>query len=68
MSANYCFEVKSSFEDHVIASIVGKSNDVAFRISVYEPSFYFIYFAVTLYDRKISFVLCHLSAYHMIVK
>ena len=52
----------------VIASILGKSSDVAFRISVSEPSFYSIYFEVTLHDSQISFVLCHPSAYHMIVK
>ena len=55
-------QVKSSFEDRVIASILGKSSDVAFRISVSEPSFYSLYFAVTLHDSKISFVLCQLSA------
>ena len=65
--AIYCFQVKTSFQDRVIASILGKSNDVAFKISVYEPSFYSIYFAVTLHDSKISFLFCHLSAYHMIV-
>ena len=57
MSANYCFQVKSSIEDHVIASILGKSSDVVFRISVSEPSFYAIYFAITLHDNKIFFVI-----------
>ena len=38
--------------------------NVAFKISVYESSFCSNYFAVTLHDSKISFVLCHLSAYH----
>ena len=56
--ANYCIQVKSSFEDRVIASILGKSSDVAFRISVSESSFYSIYFAVTFHDSKISFVPC----------
>ena len=64
--ANYCFQVKFSFEDRVIASILGKSSDDAFTISVYEPSFYSIYFIVTLHDSKISFVLCHLSVYHIV--
>ena len=68
VTTNYLFQIKSSFEDRVIASILGKSSDVAFRISVYEPSFYSMYFTVTLQDSKISFVLCHLGAYHMIVK
>ena len=40
------FKVKSSFEDRDIASILEKRSDVAFRISVSEPSFYSIYFAV----------------------
>ena len=57
VSANYCFQVKSFFEDPVIASILGQSCDIAFSISVSEPSFYSIYFAVTLHDSMISFVI-----------
>ena len=43
---------------------MGKSSDLAFRISVSEPYFYPNYFVVTLHDSKISFVLCHPSAYN----
>ena len=57
-----------TFEDRVIASILGKSCDVAFIILFFEPSFYSIYFAVTLHDSKLSFVLHHPCAYHMIFK
>ena len=51
------FLCKSSSEDRDIASILGISSDVAFRIAVSEPSFYSIYFAVTLHDTEISFVI-----------
>ena len=57
VSADYCFQVKSSFEDRVTATIMEQSCDAAFRISVSEPSFYSIYFAVTLHDSMISFVI-----------
>ena len=41
---------------------------VALLNRVSEPSFYSVYFAVTLHDINISFVLSHPNAYHMIVK
>jgi len=57
VSPNYCFQAKSSFKDRVIVSILGKSSDVAFRISVSESSFYSIYIAVTFYDRQQQYFL-----------
>ena len=43
--------------------LLGKISDVASKISISDPSFYSIYFAVTLHDSNISFVLCRPSAY-----
>jgi len=36
VSANYCFQVKTSFEDRVIANILGKCRDVAWAIFLFH--------------------------------
>ena len=68
MNANHCFQVKSSLEDRVITSILGKSSDVAFSITVPESFFCSISFADTLQNTNIFFVLCHIGAYHHVKK
>ena len=50
VSANYCFQVKSSHKDRVITSTLGKISDVTFSIAVSEPSFSSICFADTFHD------------------
>ena len=42
------------------------TSDVAFSITVLEPSFCSISFADTPQDTKIYFVLCHVGAYHQV--
>ena len=66
MSANHCFQVKSSLEDRVINNTLGKCSGVAFSVTVSKPSFCLISFTDTLQDSNISFVICHLGAYHML--
>ena len=68
VSANHCFQVKSSLEDRVITSPLGKCSDVAFSVTVSKPSFCLISFTDTIQDSNISLSSWCLSYDHQVRK